>query len=70
MTMASFEDDKINQGWSLIRPPLFHASNFAHWKKFMQIFIKDLNYEFWEIISKGNLRPTMKEGDKIVIFLL
>ena len=32
----------------------------------MHIFIKDHDYELWEIISKSDFVPTMKEGDKIV----
>ena len=31
----------------------------------MQIFIKDLDYELQEIISKGNFVLAKKEGDKL-----
>ena len=32
----------------------------------MQIFIKDHNYQRYEIISKGNYVPPVTEGEKIV----
>ena len=32
----------------------------------MQIFIKDLDYKLWEIISKGDFVPIIKEGVRIV----
>ena len=32
----------------------------------MHIFIKDHDYENWEIISKGEFVPTVKEGDKTI----
>ena len=65
--MTSFENAEIDQGRSFTRPPLFHGSNFALWKKLMQIFIKDHDYEVCEIISRDDFVPTMKERDKIVL---
>jgi len=35
-------------------------------RKSMQIFIKDLDYELWDIISKGDIMPTVKERDKTI----
>ena len=32
----------------------------------MQIFIKDLDYELWEIINNGDFVPAIREGDKTV----
>ena len=55
----------IDQERSFTISPLFHGSNFAHWKKLMQIFIKDHDYEVWEIISDGVFIPTLKQEDKV-----
>ena len=63
--MAFFENAKIDKWRSFIRLPFFRGTHFANWKKLMQIFIKDHDYELWKIISKGNVVPVVKEGRKI-----
>ena len=63
--MVSFRNAELDQGCSFTRPPLFRGYNFAYWKKLMQVFIKDHDYEHWEILSEGNFMPIRKEGDRI-----
>jgi len=61
-TMTSSQNVDIDQGRSFTRPLLFHGSNIFHWEKLTHIFIKDFDYELWEIISKGDFVPIVKEG--------
>ena len=65
--MASFRNVEIDQERSCTRPALVHGYYFAHWKKLLQIFIKDLDYELWEIIINRDLVPTVNKGDKIIL---
>jgi len=64
--MASFKNVEIDQGLSFTRPPVFHGSNFAHWRKLMEILVNDLDHELWEIIINGDFAQMVKEGDKIM----
>ena len=64
--MASFGNAKIDQRQSFTKPLLLCGSNFPHWKMFIQVFIEDINYDLWVIISKGDFVPIVKEGDKVV----
>ena len=55
--MASAGNGDLAQGRSISRPPLFKGSNFAFWKNYMQIFIRDQDMELWDIIKKGPYVP-------------
>jgi len=54
--MFSSEMIEINQGKSISRPPLFFGSNFSHWKRLMQIWLMNQDYELWNIVSKTLIR--------------
>ena len=51
------------EGHSTTRPPFFDGNDYAYWKARMGIFLQAIDFEFWEIISKGPNIP-MKINDK------
>ena len=45
------------EGQSILRQPLFDATNFSYWKTWMSVWIQGYNYEVWEIVCNGPLIP-------------
>ena len=43
----------IDQVRSIYRPPLFSHTNFGHWKRLMQIYIMDQDYELGNIMENA-----------------
>ena len=64
--MASM--DRLEEGYSTTRPPLFNGKFYPYWKNRMEIFIKSSNYRVWSVITDGNIviTKTTLEGATIV----
>ena len=59
-------EDYYDQGRSIVRRPLFKDTNFAYRKSVMQMFIKNEDYELWNIVTKGPYIPMTTIDGKVV----
>ena len=57
--MAS--SSNIVEGKSTNRPPFFDGTDYAYWKKRMQIFLSTLDFEILNIIEDGYQTPVIED---------
>ncbi|XP_021732422.1 uncharacterized protein LOC110699235 [Chenopodium quinoa] len=50
--------EKLEEGYSTQRPPMFNGKFYAYWKNRMEIFIKAENYQVWRVIETGDFEIT------------
>ena len=62
--MANIILSFVQEGSSIVRPPFFDGSNYAYWKKRMQIFLCSKDLEEWKTIKKGYI---FSENEGIII---
>ena len=48
----------MDRGKSLIIPPLFDRTNYAHWKILMRAFLQSLDEKVWLAFEGGWTKPT------------
>jgi len=46
--------EKLEEGYSTQRPPMFNGKFYTYWKNRMEIFIKAENYQVWRVIEVGD----------------
>nr|CAD1838597.1 unnamed protein product [Ananas comosus var. bracteatus] len=46
------------EGQSIARSPFFNGSNYTYWKVRMQIFLQSLDFDLWDIVENGYIKPT------------
>jgi gag-polypeptide of LTR copia-type/Zinc knuckle len=59
--------ERLLEGYSTNRPPLFDGKFYAYWKSRMEIFIKAHNYRCWLIIVNGDLKVTKTNSEGLEI---
>ena len=50
--------EKLEEGYSTQRPPMFNGKYYNYWKNRMEIFIKAENYQVWRVIEVGDFEVT------------
>ena len=55
--------EKLEEGYSTQRPPMFNGKFYAYCKNRMEIYIKAENYQVWRAIEEGDFKVT-KTNDK------
>ncbi|VFQ92982.1 unnamed protein product [Cuscuta campestris] len=58
---------RIREGQSTERPPLFNGTNYSYWKERMKIFIQSVDYKSWMRINNGLCLLTKKVGKKRIL---
>ena len=58
MTSYSFNISFV-EGQSIYKPPFFDGTNYNYWKCRMQIYIKSIDLDLWDIVVNG-YTPTKK----------
>ena len=48
----------MDEGQSLIIPPLFDSTNYAYWKVHMGAFLQSLDEKMWQTVEIGWTKPT------------
>ena len=59
--------EKLEEGYSTQRPPMFNGKFYSYWKNRMEIFIKAENYQVWRVIESGDFEVTKTNANKEVI---
>ncbi|XP_021734165.1 uncharacterized protein LOC110700891 [Chenopodium quinoa] len=59
--------EKLEEGYSTQRPPMFNGKFYSYWKNRMEIFIKAENYQVWRVIENGDFELTKTNANKEVI---
>ena len=59
--------EKLEEGYSTQRPPMFNGKFYSYWKNRMEIFIKAENYQVWRVIENGDFEVTKTNANKEVI---
>ncbi|VFQ96811.1 unnamed protein product [Cuscuta campestris] len=57
---------RIGEGQSTSRPPLFNGTNYTYWKERMRIYIRSTNFQLWLVIKNGEEMPMKNVGEKLV----
>ncbi|VFQ66153.1 unnamed protein product [Cuscuta campestris] len=60
------KSQRIGEGQSTSRPPLFDGTNYTYWKERMRIYIRSTNFQLWLVIKNGEETPMTKLGEKLV----
>ena len=60
--MASFNSSFV-EGQSIHRPPFFDGINYNYWKCRMQVYLKSIDFDLWDIIING-YTPSKKDYKK------
>ena len=47
----------MDHGQSLLIPPLFDGTNYAHWKVHMKVFLQTLSEQVWQAVEVGWIKP-------------
>ncbi|XP_021858321.1 uncharacterized protein [Spinacia oleracea] len=50
--------EKLEEGYSTQRPPMFSGKYYSYWRNRMEIFIKAENYQVWRVIEVGDFQVT------------
>ncbi|XP_056692137.1 uncharacterized protein [Spinacia oleracea] len=50
--------EKLEEGYSTQRPPMFSGKYYSYWRNRMEIFIKAENYQVWRVIEVGAFQVT------------
>ncbi|XP_056682457.1 uncharacterized protein [Spinacia oleracea] len=50
--------EKLEEGYSTQRPPMFNGKFNTYWKNKMKIYIKAENYQVWRVIEAGDFEVT------------
>ena len=53
--------EKLDEGYSTQRPPMFNGKHYPYWKNRMEIFIKAENYQVWRVIELGDFEVTTRD---------
>ena len=53
----------MDKGQSLIIPPLFDDTNYAHWKVRMRAFLQSLDEKVWQVVEIGWTKPKEVPAD-------
>ena len=64
--MANTGANCFSEGQYTTRPPYFDGNNFSYWKTKMKIYLLSVDYNLWEIVSKGPIIPTKKVENEVV----
>ncbi|XP_021744851.1 uncharacterized protein LOC110710816 [Chenopodium quinoa] len=59
--------EKLEEGYSIQRPPMFNGKFYAYWKNRMEIFIKAKNYQVWRVIETGDFEITQTNDKHEVV---
>ncbi|XP_021743854.1 uncharacterized protein LOC110709902 [Chenopodium quinoa] len=59
--------EKLEEGYSTQRPPMFNGKFYTYWKNRMEIFIKADNYQVWRVIEVGYFEITKTTGENEVV---
>ncbi|XP_021719011.1 uncharacterized protein LOC110686710 [Chenopodium quinoa] len=59
--------EKLEEGYSTQRPPMFNGKFYTYWKNRVEIFIKAENYQVWRVIEVGNFEVTKTNAQNEVI---
>ncbi|CAO2837831.1 unnamed protein product, partial [Amaranthus hypochondriacus] len=51
-------NERMEEGYSTQRPPMFDGKFYTYWKNRMEIFIKAENYQVWRVIEVGDFEVT------------
>ena len=60
--MASFNSSFV-KGQSIHRPPFFDGTNYNYWKCRMQVYLKSIVFDLWDIII-NRYTPSKKDYKK------
>ncbi|XP_056695347.1 uncharacterized protein [Spinacia oleracea] len=50
--------EKLEEGYSTQRPPMFSGKYYSYWRNRMEIFIKAEDYQVWRVIEVGDFQVT------------
>ncbi|XP_021839804.2 uncharacterized protein [Spinacia oleracea] len=50
--------EKLEEGYSTQRPPMFSGKYYSYWRNRMEIFIKAEYYQVWRVIEVGDFQVT------------
>ncbi|XP_021750214.1 uncharacterized protein LOC110715901 [Chenopodium quinoa] len=59
--------EKLEEGYSMQRPPMFNEKFYTYWKNRMEIFIKADNYQVWRVIEVDDFEITKTTGENEVV---
>lgn len=59
--------EKLEEGYSTQRPPMFNGKFYTYWKNRMEIFIKAENYQVWRVIEVGDYEVTKTNSNNEVV---
>ena len=59
--------EKLEEGYSTQRPPMFNGKFYSYWKNRMEIFIKAENYQVWRVIEVGDFEVTKTNAENEVV---
>ena len=59
--------EKLEEGYSTQRPPMFNGKFYTYWKNRMEIFIKADNYQVWRVIEVGDFEITKTTSENEVV---
>ena len=53
----------MDNGQSLIMPPLFNGTNYAYWKVHMRAFLQSLDEKVWQAVEIGQTKTKEVPAD-------
>ena len=53
----------MEYGSSKSKLPLFNGPNYSYWKCKMQMYLKSLDLDVWDIVTNGPFVPTKRVGE-------
>ena len=60
-------NERMEEGYSTQRPPMFDGKFYTYWKNRMEIFIKTENYQVWRVIEIGDFEVmTIKSNNETI----
>ncbi|CAH9126268.1 unnamed protein product [Cuscuta epithymum] len=59
--------DRLEEGYSTVRPPMFNGQFYQFWKSRMENFIKADNYQVWNVIEGGDNVITKLNGEGKIV---
>ena len=60
-------NERMEEGYSTQRPPMFDGKFYTYWKNRMEIFIKAENYQVWRVIEIGDFEVTTTSSNNETI---
>ena len=58
--MMNTSGERLEEGYTTQRPPMFNGKYYPYRKNRMEIFIKAGNYQVWRVIEIGDFEVTEK----------